>query len=296
MKRKITVLLLLIVVSGLVSAEEQMTIAIMNVGAEDVPAIITNAVSEIIRSEFSNYGNFIVVERSKMADVIKEQKLILSGLLSEESAAEIGKLVSAQKIVVGELSPVGKEYVLILRLIDVETGQSEFSAKGTSDLDSIDKTAENVSRELAQKIVTGYKEYFTALTPSDYYLRSIVPGLGQFYADKDVEGAIFLGLNIAAVGSVAAAGIYYLKASGDYHNLPGGTDQVIIDEKYEAYMLAANLINYSLITLGGTYLLHWLDVLLFARPDFSGKEDSSMSLLPSVNDSGNLGLVFTYSY
>lgn len=273
MKRRILLVLPLIFAVSALGAAERMTIAILNVESSELPSLITNAVSEIIRAEFTNYGNFIVVERAKLDSIIEEQKLSLSGLLDESTAAEIGALAAAQKILLGELNPVGSEYLLTLRIVDVATGQAEFSSRGSAGIDALDTAAAKVSRELAQKIVSGYKEYFTALSPGGYYLRSLVPGLGQFYADKNVEGAIFLGLNITALGFVATGGILYLKASGDYHNLALGAEQGVIDEAFEKWVWARDFVNYSLISLGGAYLLHWIDVLLFARPKFKDRAE-----------------------
>ncbi|MBN1647827.1 MAG: hypothetical protein JW874_07330 [Spirochaetales bacterium] len=280
--RKALLLPLLVSAVLSVSAAEKMTIAILDIESENVPSIILNAVSEIVRSEFTNFGNFTVVERSKLDKIIEEQELALSGVLDESSAAEIGALVSAQKIVLGELNPVGDEYVLTLRIIDVETGQAEFSARETSILDRIEPAAEKASRDLAQKIVSGNKQFFTALSPGGYYLRSFVPGLGQFYADKNAEGAIFLGLNIAAVGVVATGAILYLKASADYHNLPAGTPQDEFDEKFAAWEDATDFLNYALIGLAAAYALNLLDALLIARPDFSSGEDRKAKVTPML--------------
>lgn len=301
MKKILLLLLLSAVILSFLPAEEKMTIAILNVESEDVPSIITNAVSEIVRSEFTNYGNFIVVERSKLDKIIEEQKLALSGLMDESSAAEIGALVSAQKIVIGELNPVGDEYVLTLRIIDVETGQAEFSARENAILDKIDKAAENASRDLAQKIVSGNKEYFTALSPSGYYLRSIVPGLGQFYADKNVEGALFAGLNIAALGTVVTGAVLYLINSNDYHSLSYSASQAQMDTAFAAWEDATTFLNIGFITLGSAYVLHWLDTLLFASPDFSAgtEEPAGLKVTPMMTqyDSGMVsGISFSIKY
>lgn len=297
--KKITLSVLLVLLTQFLWAEKQISIAVLDVESQEAPSIVTRAVSDVVRSEFTNIGNFSVVERDRMNEIIEEQKLMLSGMMDEESATEIGQLLSAQKLVVGELNPLGEEYILTLRIIDVESGQAEYSTRGQSDLDHIDSTAEEAARELAQLFVTGYKEYFTALTPSGYYVRNIIPGLGQFYADRNVEGGLFMGLNVLAAGTVVAAGINYLGANNDYHNLSEGAPQAQFDAAFADLEEAQQMVNYSMMIMGGAYLLHWLDALLIARPDFSGEEaldQGQLALIPWMDEQGNLGLLMSFHY
>jgi len=77
---------------------------------------------EDMTTKFVQSGQYIVVERTKLDTILQEQKLADSGLLDEQSASKVGKLVSADIILTGTFSKRGKQWKVNLRLVDVTTG------------------------------------------------------------------------------------------------------------------------------------------------------------------------------
>ena len=90
-------------------------------------------------SSLQHTGRFIIVERERLAAVIDEQKLALTGLVDASKAASIGSLVGADAIITGSVTKFGVNItssdVLIgdsktqtanaevnIRLIDVSSG------------------------------------------------------------------------------------------------------------------------------------------------------------------------------
>jgi len=260
-----------VIVSGVFSANV-MTVAVVDLQSEEVPSIVVSAVSDIVRTEFVNIANFRVVERAQMDKIFEEQNLQLSGLTEESSAVRIGEVLSAQKVVIGEINAIDEAFVITLRIVDVETAESEFSARTRAEsMDEIEDRAVEIARDLAQRIVTGYKEYFTAVSPRGYYLRNILPGWGQFYAEKDIEGFVFSGVSLAALGLTGYAAVNYVQKKDVYNELPPGAEQSKFDAAFSDVEDAAQLLNIALISLGSAYVVHWIDALLFARPDFGGQ-------------------------
>jgi TolB-like protein len=97
-------------------------------------------VAEILTVRLSMLDAATVVDRSRLTDVLEEQKLKLRGLTDQEQAAEVGKLLGAQIMVFGKIFPVGGELYVTMKLIGVETGQLKGAiAKGkmTEDLSVI---------------------------------------------------------------------------------------------------------------------------------------------------------------
>lgn len=273
MKFGVSLLFLLLFTTSSIFGANVMTVAVVDLQSEEVPSIVVNAVSDIVRSEFVNIANFRVVERAQMDKILEEQKLQLSGLTEETSAVRIGEVLSAQKVVIGEINVIEDAFVITLRIVDVETAESEFSARTRAEsMAQIEKRAVEISRELAQRIVTGYKEYFTAVSPRGYYLRNILPGWGQFYAEKDIEGFLFSGVSLAALGFTGYAAVNYVQKQDAYNELSPGAEQSEFDAAYSDTQDAAKLLNMALISLGSAYLLHWIDALVFARPDFGGND------------------------
>ena len=69
----------------------------------------------------------VVVERSNLNQVLSEAKIGLSGMVNQETAAKIGNLIGAKRIITGNVEQDESEIHIIVRLINVETGQIEFS-------------------------------------------------------------------------------------------------------------------------------------------------------------------------
>jgi len=85
------------------------------------------ALGEFLREEMVSVlgkeGKFDVVERELLSKVMEEQKLSLTGAVSESSAVEIGKLAGADYILTGTITPFENSFRLNLRLVEVESGK-----------------------------------------------------------------------------------------------------------------------------------------------------------------------------
>ena len=81
------------------------------------------AVSEILTKDFLKLGKFTVIERAQLEEVLKEQKLGLSGAMDSQTAARIGKLAGAKLLILGNVMQIGNSYQLTAKLIDSETGE-----------------------------------------------------------------------------------------------------------------------------------------------------------------------------
>jgi TolB-like protein len=81
------------------------------------------AVSELLSQKFFKSSKFKLIERSQLSDIMKEQKLGLSGAVDSETAAKVGKLLGARLLVLGSVSRLGKSYQVNVRLVNVETAE-----------------------------------------------------------------------------------------------------------------------------------------------------------------------------
>jgi TolB-like protein len=94
-------------------------------GTYDNPAPI---MQEKMISSLVNQGVFRVIERQQLEKVLAEQKLQMSGLIDNNSAAEIGKMLGADGIIVGSITEYGRtiypkaRLTVNVRVIEVKTG------------------------------------------------------------------------------------------------------------------------------------------------------------------------------
>ncbi len=66
---------------------------------------------------------FALVERKNLQGILKEMALTQSGLIDEDNAAKVGKMLGAKLIVTGNLYKKGAEYEVFLKLLRVETAE-----------------------------------------------------------------------------------------------------------------------------------------------------------------------------
>ena len=122
---------------------------------EDAPGMYgrnsANAVSGFVTTELAKNGKYRVLERSKLKSIIDEQDLQISGLVDQDTAIKVGKMLGADAVVVGAVTQyemdktqiyihmipiVSKEYTVgaTVRMIDVKNGEIIYahSASGKS--------------------------------------------------------------------------------------------------------------------------------------------------------------------
>jgi TolB-like protein len=146
----------------LVAKEEKMTIAIMDFVSKDMGKEEASKVSEIIRTQMVSSGLFIVIERAQMDKILKEQSFQQTGCTDVSCAVEMGKLLSARKMLVGSLMRMGGTVVITGRLVDVEKGVAEFaevtrSEKGEEMFSTVDRFVERLSFLISGKRAIKYE-------------------------------------------------------------------------------------------------------------------------------------------
>jgi hypothetical protein len=267
-------------------SQEKMRIAVMDLKEDGISKQTAKTISNMIRIDLINTDKFAVIERNQIDIILKEQGFQQSGCTDQECGVQIGKLLSAKKIFIGEVAPIGNAIILTVRIVDVEKGISEFAAKekveNIEDLDNavgritakliaqIDKAPEQLPYS-EKKFVQQKKEISEPITVGGYYSRGIIPGWGQYYAKHTESGFIYLSAFVAAGTFWGYSHWNFQKKKDDYDNLPAGTSQNEIDSKYKAYKAAGKMANISLTIFGITYIANWVDILFFSKPDFNAK-------------------------
>lgn len=135
-------------------SDEKIRIAVSDFKAVGVPGTTSATISNMIRTEISNIGTFKVLERSQMDKILKEQGFQQTGCVDTECAVKIGKILSAQKMLIGEVSKMGASSIIITgRIVDIESGTAEtgVSVRALNDDDLFD-AIKRFADELAGKI------------------------------------------------------------------------------------------------------------------------------------------------
>ena len=105
------------------SGQKRNTIAVLDFRSIAAPSEYGIGVAEILRTELSTLGGYIVLERGALNKVLEEQKLQLTSLVDSRTAAEVGALVGANFVVVGSVVKFGHTFTINARLVDVKTAR-----------------------------------------------------------------------------------------------------------------------------------------------------------------------------
>jgi TolB-like protein len=102
-------------------AQSQLTIAIADFAGTEPST--GKFIAETLLSDLSQSRQLQFVERSALKQALNELKLQDSGLVDPEKAKELGRLVSADSMIVGSYYEQAGEIVLNARLVDLATGR-----------------------------------------------------------------------------------------------------------------------------------------------------------------------------
>jgi TolB-like protein len=129
MMKKIILFLLALAISSVIPASaaadyEKTKIAVLDFDlkgegfeTDDMGAIV----AEWFITALVKEGRFDVIERSLLNKILEEQKLGISGVVDEETATELGKLLGVKVIISGSVLRVQHILEINARIIDVET-------------------------------------------------------------------------------------------------------------------------------------------------------------------------------
>jgi len=84
---------------------------------------LSNYIVNSIVMHLINTDMFIIVERSEIGIIQREQQYQLSGEVSDSTAISIGQQLGVQYIVTGSILPLGDNYSFGLKILNIQTAQ-----------------------------------------------------------------------------------------------------------------------------------------------------------------------------
>ena len=121
-------------------ARNRMTVAVMKFNAHNCPASLSRALTDMTAGRLYHSGLFMLLERSEMDLIIREQGYAEISCSDSGCAARIGRLLSVEKMIFGSVSRLDTHKIEI-RVINVRDGTVDFSftsnAHNNSDFEGI---------------------------------------------------------------------------------------------------------------------------------------------------------------
>lgn len=130
------------------------SVAVIPPSCHGVDTIIAAQIADVLSDQIMKTGKARVMERSQMRSILKEQEFQQSGACDgSECAVEIGKLLSIDRIVIGNIGKLGESYTISMKLVDVGTGEIIVSStkmrRGEID-DFVSIVLPEIAKELVQ--------------------------------------------------------------------------------------------------------------------------------------------------
>jgi len=112
-------------------------------------------VATLVNASLSAEPSLILVERAELEKVLGEQELGLSGTVTPDSAAKVGKLTGAKVLVTGRVFKTDTEFFIVAKIIGTETsrvyGELVKGGANASMSDLAEQLAKKIAADVAQK-------------------------------------------------------------------------------------------------------------------------------------------------
>jgi tetratricopeptide (TPR) repeat protein len=103
-------------------------ITVLDFSIENIPKSDGRLIVDLVFSALVSARRYRVLDRGQRDNILKEVEFSLSICSDEKCQLEVGRLLAADKIVVGSLGKVGQRYILNTKMLDVRTGEALSSA------------------------------------------------------------------------------------------------------------------------------------------------------------------------
>jgi len=90
--------------------------------SKDIDPSVTVPITETLMEEMVTSRSFTVLDRSYVAQVLKEKEFQVAGLVSDEQIVRVGQFLGADYVVAGRAQYVAESYFLVAKMIEVKTG------------------------------------------------------------------------------------------------------------------------------------------------------------------------------
>lgn len=136
-------------------AADVLTVAVFDFESKDEAVRdLGPKVASLINAQLSADPHVITVERAELEKALGEQELGLSGTIDPETAAKVGHLTGAKVLVTGRVFNVGRETMIVAKVIGTETSRVYGDVvRGTAGSASVADMSTDMAARIA-KIVT----------------------------------------------------------------------------------------------------------------------------------------------
>ncbi len=169
----------LFLTAGTIFAQSNPRIAVIPLNPVGVSERESKVLTELFETGLVNTEAFQVIEQNRVQEIVEAQKYALEDCTDEACAVEFGRLLAADRIVLGTFSSVGGQFIINAKIIDVETGQNI----------KADKVTAATINEMTEKVeLLAFKLAGLTVAPSGAEER-IAREFGELFINTEPSGA-----------------------------------------------------------------------------------------------------------
>ncbi len=103
-------------------------VTVLDFSIENMAKSDGRLIVDLVFSALVSARKYRVLDRGQRDNILKEVEFSLAACADEKCQLEVGRLLAADRIVVGSLGKVGQRYILNAKMLDVRTGEALSSA------------------------------------------------------------------------------------------------------------------------------------------------------------------------
>lgn len=115
---------ILILTSTFAIGQNRQKFAVVSMDTKGVP-YDNRAMTSLVHLELEKINKFEVLDKYDVSDILKTNKIEVDACLGKNCQVKVGQLLNADKMISGSIEKFGQKIIVVLRLIDVRTGNIE---------------------------------------------------------------------------------------------------------------------------------------------------------------------------
>jgi hypothetical protein len=241
--------------------------------------IVTAEIATTLRRDHG----LLLVERTKLSEVLGELKLQQMVSVDAASAGKIGSMADAQALVIGSVADAGDRFLLNARIVATQSGET--------------LAAESSTVPAAGLVALGSDAVVLRSRSGAVFRSLLVPGFGQFYNRQPAKAWAFIGAEAAVLGSALAFHLAGNAAYDDYRAVgpsSGGSPAQRAAELYDTASSRYRTRNWLLVGAAAVWALNVVDAYASGVDGdamLGGGAEAAARLAPVVAPAGDGAMV-----
>ena len=149
--------------SSLLSQDGKLAVSILDFTGEDVSDKLLRACYQKLETSLIESNQYTVIAKNQRDEILKEMKFQNSGVCDEECAVEIGQLVGAEYLMLGDIIGFADLYQINIKIVNIEKGDvvEKVTEEIEGKLPQLLKGMAESSREITRRIASGREQIVT---------------------------------------------------------------------------------------------------------------------------------------